>query len=316
MEIQRLGERKLIALIRSMYGYGWPDSDSSYIDFGSRRILVTTDSITASTHIPEGADPADAGYFFAAINLSDIAAMGGTPRYFMSSLILPPRLDTRYLMRMQTGIRKCLSRYGVRVIGGDLKKGAELAMTGIAIGEVRRHSMMSRMNVRRGDALCVTGELGGNAAGYYLWKNGSASGIRRLLRVEPRIAEGRFLSANGVRAAIDLSDGVYSAVSQIGFATGLGFEIDYSSLPVSDDARKASEECGVSMEQLCLNFGGEYELLFAVSESKLGSLKRKAASAGIRITRIGTVKGNRSFLVRDGRRSSISKRGYEHFITD
>ena len=316
MEIKDLGERKLIGIIRSVQGYRWPNSDCAYFDVGNRRILVTNDSITSKTHIPSGASPQDIGYFFAAVNLSDIAAMGGTPKYFMSSLVLPSNLDVNYLKGLQVGVKRCLKRYGARIIGGDLKKGTEIVLTGIAIGEVDRNKMMQRLSMRRGEALCVTGKLGGNAAGYYSWKSGAKAGAKQLLSVEPRIREGKFLSDNGVRAAMDLSDGVYSAIHQISAATGLGFTIGYDSLPVSEHARKASVKYGLSIENLCLNFGGEYELLFSVGARRFGALASKAKARGISITRIGTINGNGNYLVKEGKKISISKYGYEHFITD
>ncbi len=316
MEIGKLGERKIIRLIRSVYRYKWPDSDAAYIDFGKKRILITTDSITRHSHIPNCAMPEDVGYFFAAINLSDIAAMGGTPKYFMSSFILPDSLDSDYLVSLEAGIRRCLSRYHVKMIGGDLKEGRELSMTGIAIGEVDKLKMMQRLRVRDGDAICVTGSLGGNAAGYYLWKRGSKEGARKLLDVHPRINEGKFLSENGVRASIDLSDGVYSAISQLKDATGLGFEIYYDNVPVDKLARKLSLRYGTSLEQMCLNFGGDYELFFSIKESMLNALMRNAKRKRIRITRIGTVTGTDNFLVKGTKRERITKRGYEHFVKD
>jgi len=316
MEVQRLGERKLIKLIRSLHGYSWANSDSAYIDIGNKRMLITNDSITAKTHIPKGADPRDAGYFFAALNLSDIAAMGGTPKYFMSSMILPGSTDVRYLKDFELGVKKCLAKYHVKIIGGDLKKGAELAMTGIAIGEVKKSSMMQRLGIRAGQALCVTGELGDNAAGYYSWKNGAKNGAKRLLDIEPMIKEGLFLSGNGVKAAMDLSDGIYSAIRQLKDETGLGFDIYFGELPVSRAAKEAKRKYGISIEQLCLNFGGEYELIFTVNQSKFGALKAKAAKHGLKVTRIGKVTRGGNFIVKGGKRINISKYGYEHFITD
>ncbi len=311
-----LGERKLINLIRSMYSYRWPDSDSAYIDVGDRRILITNDSITRSTHLPSGASMREIGYFFAAINLSDIAAMGGTPKYFMCSLILPSNTDYKDLVALEAGMSKCLGKYGVRIIGGDLKKGKELAMTGIAIGEVKKSMMMQRLRMRKGEALCVTGMLGGNAAGYYLWKRGSRKGASKLIDVEPKIKEGIFLSRNGVRAAMDLSDGVYSSIHQLKEATGLGFEIYYDKLPAAPLAKSVNRKLGVGIEQLCLNFGGEYELLFSVSESRFKELREKAARRKIRISRIGKVTGGRNCLVKGKKRINIRKYGYEHFITN
>jgi thiamine-monophosphate kinase len=225
-------------------------------------------------------------------------------------------MDSAYLKRLELGMKKCLDRYGVKVIGGDLKKGRELVLTGIAIGEVDRPRMMQRMNMKKGEVLCVTGSLGGPAAGHYLWKNGRKGGQLAMLNVEPKIREGKFLAANGCRAAIDLSDGVYSAIRQISSATGLGFEIDYASLPINPLARKVNEKYGIDIEQLCLNFGGEYELMFTLSASKFEGVRKKAARLGIRISRIGTVTKSGSFIVKDGKRTRIKKYGYEHFITD
>ncbi len=316
MEIGKLGERKLIERIRAAYSYAWPNSDSAYVDVGKNRLLITNDSITQSTHIPSGANPMDVGYFFAAINLSDIAAMGGLPLYFMSSMILPPKLDSKYLIGLERGIRKCLNRYNVKMIGGDLKKGRELVLTGIAIGEVDKSRMMQRLNMKDSEALCVTGELGRNAAGYYEWKRGSKTGAAMLLDVDPKINEGRFLSDNGIKAAMDLSDGVYSAIHQLSSATGLGFEIFYDSIPVSQEASAVNMKQGIDIEQLCLNFGGDYQLMFSVKEAEFERLRRKALARRIRITRIGRIIGSKNVLIRDSKRINIRKYGYEHFITD
>ncbi len=313
MEIRRYGERGLIRLIRSVYDYSWEDSDAARIEIGNRYLLITNDSITKATHIPDSASPEAVGYFFAAINLSDIAACGGTPKYFMSSLILPKATDSRYLIGMEVGIRECLNRYNVKVIGGDFKEGKELAMTGIAIGEVDKALAMERKNFKAGDVLCVTGSLGSNAAGYYMWKNGKKEGAKALLGVEPRIKEGIFLSKNGVRAGIDLSDGVYSAISRISTIAGVGFEIHYDRLPISASASKVHARYGISTEQLCLNFGGEYELLFSISEPEFESLRRKAARNGIAINMIGKVTENGNVLIKDGAKRVIRYCGYEHF---
>jgi thiamine-monophosphate kinase len=316
MEAWKLGERRLIDVVRRAYDYAWAESDSAFFDLGRRRVLITNDSITQSTHIPNGAKPEDAGYFFAAINLSDIAAMGGRPLYFMSSIIIPAGFDTKYLIAFEKGVRRCLDSYGAKVIGGDLKKGREFALTGIAIGEVERSRMMCKLNMKEGEALCVTGELGRNAAGYYYLRMSPQKGAAMLLDVEPKIREGMFLSANGIRAATDLSDGVYSSVYQLNRSLGVGFEIDYASIPVSEEARVVNKRQGISIEQMCLNFGGDYQLMFSVDEKVLDGLKRKAAAKNIKITRIGTLKGRRNVLVSGSKRIYIRKRGYEHFISD
>ncbi len=313
MRLDRLGERAAIGRIRSVYGYGWPDSDCSFIPFGSKYMLITTDSIAEHTHVPKGARAENVGYFFAAVNLSDIAAMGGTPRYFMEALVLPRKTESRYLEGVQRGIKRCLDRYGVRLIGGDLKQGTEMVMTGIAIGDVDRERMMLRTKVRTGEMLCVTGMLGRNAAGYQMWKTGRSGGARILLDIEPHLKEGRFLSANGIAAAMDLSDGVYSAIEQINASTGKGFEIFHDSIPADPLAARVSQSMGIAIEDLCLNFGGEYCLMFTVPAPRAAKLISDAALRGISISVIGRVYGKRNVLVKDGKCRPISKRGYEHF---
>lgn len=308
-----IGERAAIGRIRAAYGYGWPDSDCSYVPMGSKYLLVTTDSLAERTHVPRDASAEDVGYFFAAANLSDIAAMGGIPKYFMEALVLPRSMDAGYLDGMQRGIRRCLDKYGVRLIGGDLKEGTEMVMTGIAIGEVGRKRMMLRTRVRPGEALCVTGRLGRNAAGYHMWMSGKPNGAHTLLGIEPRLQEGQFLSRNGIAAAMDLSDGVYSAIGQLNASTGHGFEISYDNIPVDPLAARVSESMGIDKEELCLNFGGEYELLFTAPQKKIRTLIRSAARRGLRISVIGRVSGSRNVLLRNGKRTGISKKGYEHF---
>ncbi len=311
-----MGERAAIKRIRGTYGYDWPDSDCSYIPMGSKYLLITTDSIAERTHIPKGAKPQDVGYFFAALNLSDIAAMGGRPKYFMSALVLPNKMDIGYLDGLQRGINRCLRKYNVKLIGGDLKKGTEAVLTGVAIGEAHRSRMMHRMNIGAGDAVCVTGTLGRNAAGYYMWKRGESEGASILLGIEPRIKEGMFISTNGARAAIDLSDGVNSAISQISAATGKHFEILWDAVPADPLALNLSKRLGINAQEMCLNFGGEYELLFTVPHDLAEKLASKARAKGMKVSVIGRVYGRRNVLVHKGRRIPITGKGYEHFISD
>jgi thiamine-monophosphate kinase len=308
-----LGERKIIRMIRRLYPYGWPDDDSYYFDVGRKRLLLTTDSIIEKVHFPRRSDPYLVGRFFAAVNLSDIAAMGGRPVYFMSSLMLPGSMRFGYLEKFERGMHSCLSKHGVKMTGGDIKQSKEIAMTGIVIGSSERR-LLKRSGSRRGDLLCVTGSLGKNAAGYYMWKRtGSADGIRLLLDVEPQVKAGIFISKIGASSAIDLSDGVYSAVKSLKEASGNGFEIDYSRLPLDKNAVAVNKRYGVAIEELALNFGGDYQLLFTIPKSaylKALPLIRKNA---LKISVIGRVAGGKNVLIKNGRTRPISRSGYEHF---
>lgn len=314
IDLAHLGERSAIARIRRMYKYGWPDEDCFYIPFGNKYLLIKTDAVNEYSHIPKDVNPEEIGYFFAAINMSDIASMGGIPKYFMAAMTFPKRTRVSYLEGIERGISKCLRKYGARMAGGDLKEGMEMNLAGVAVGEVERDRIMHRNGMKDGELLCVTGSLGKNASGYYLWKrNGSKSGAKALLDVEPRVREGRFISKAGATSAIDLSDGVYSAIHQLKKINGCGFDIDYSKLPINRSALMVNRSVGVPIEELCLNFGGEYELLFTMPEKSYEKALRLARKKGIKITSIGVVTKGENTLIKDGLRTRITERGYEHF---
>lgn len=309
-----LGERSIIAMIRGQYGYSWTDDDAAAIDQGSNYMLITTDSISEKSHMPKGAGYASIGYFFAALNISDIAAMGGVPKYFMTAFTLRKDMKAEDLVELEKGMNRCLEKYGVKLIGGDLKQGMEINLSGIAIGEVSKKKILRRNGVKKNDVLCVTGRLGKNAAAYYMWKKtGKRKWAELLIEIEPRIKEGRLIAEYGASSAIDLSDGVFSAISQLSKINKLGFKIDYSKVPVHSLAKKVSRELKLNTEELALGFGGEYELLFTVSKSKLAKLKLAAKRNGIQISDIGIVTGRKCILVKDGNAKEISSKGYEHF---
>lgn len=308
--LARLGEHAIIKKIRERYNYSWGDEDCSLIDQGDEYLLVTTDSISKGSHMPDGASMASIGYFFAAVNLSDIAAMGGTPRYFLSALSLPRSMKLQNLLEIQSGMKRCMDRYNVKLIGGDLKEGGELSMTGTVLGSVPKGRVLRRGGARYGDLLCVTGTLGKNGGAYHMWKRYRGKRWTELmLKIEPRIREGILISKSGASSATDLSDGVYSAVSKFNELTGHGFEIDYSKLPFDRVARLASDTLHIGLEEIALNTGGDYELLFTISKAKFRGLQRR----GVKITAIGRVAGKGCVLIKNGKRMGIKGRGYEHF---
>lgn len=309
-----LGERKLIAMVRRQYGYAWSDDDAAAIDSGKNYTLITTDAISKGSHIPDGAGLANVGYFFAALNLSDIAAMGGKPKYFMAAMTLPKRMPARDLAIIESGIRRCLEKYAVRLIGGDLKQGMELNLAGIAIGTVPKERILRRSGAKQGDLVCITGKLGKNGAAYYMWKsNKQKKWANLLINIEPRIKEGLLISEFKASCAIDLSDGLFSAVSQLNHISRQGFEIEYDKVPVHSIAKTASRKLGIGIEEIAFNFGGEYELLFTISKANFLRLERAAKRKGMKISVIGRVYGRSLVLIKNGKRIEIKKMGYEHF---
>ncbi len=309
-----LGERRLIDAIKGCYDYGWEDDDAASIPAGRAYTLITADSISRSSHMPKGVGWDKIGYFFAALNLSDIAAMGGNPKYFMSALTLPRSTRVAELRSLEKGIGRCLGRYGVKVIGGDLKEGAEMCMTGIAIGTVQKDRILRRSGAKEGDLACLTGKLGRNGAAYRMWKEtGNKRWGEMVLDMEPRVKEGMVISECRASCAIDLSDGLFAALWQLGKSSGKGFEIDYSRIPIDSLALKTSDRLGIRIDDMAFEFGGEYELLFTISPRRLHLLANAAVRAGFGFSVIGEVKGSAVVLRRDGKAETVRSRGYEHF---
>lgn len=312
MKLMDLGERRIIENLKKLYGT-IIDDDSFYYPDGKNYILITTDVITRKTHIPDNIKPEKAGYFFAALNLSDIAAMGGRPKYFLSSYSMNGNIDFDFFMEFNSGIKRCIEKYGTELVGGDTKEGDDFTATGIAVGKVGRNRIMLRKNFKPGQVIGVTNSLGKNGAGYYLWKNGVKGGVEKLLEIEPRIYEGIALSKYGTRAAMDLSDGVYSSIKQLKSITGTGFKIYFEKLPFHPLALEVSKELRIPLEELSLNFGGEYELLFSVEKEKWSYIKEKMEKNNFKIHEIGETWEGENVLIKEGKEVKIKEYGYEHF---
>ncbi len=312
MKLLDLGERSIIEKLEKLYGTVVED-DSFYFNDGKKFVLITTDVITKKTHIPDDVRPEKAGYFFASLNLSDIAAMGGNSLYFLSSFSVNPEFDFNYFMEFNKGIKKCLEKYDTRMVGGDTKEGDDFTAAGIALGNVSKKNIMLRKNFVPGQVLAVTNYLGKNGAGYYLWKNGIKEGAEKMLEIEPRILEGKIISKNGVKAAMDLSDGVFSSILQLKKLTGVGFKIYYDKLPFHPLALEVSEEFKISLEEIGLNFGGEYELLFSINKNLWPEFKEKMKKKEIIVNEIGETWNGENIMVKNGKEVKINYHGYEHF---
>ncbi len=312
MHLNDLGERKIIKSLMDLYGTVVED-DAFYFESAGEYILITTDSISKETHIPDNVNPEKAGYFFASLNLSDIAAMGGIPEFFMTSYSMKGDTDFDFFFDFNKGILDCLKKYNVSMVGGDTKEGPDFVATGIAIGRVEKDRIMKRKNVKNGDVVGVTNYLGKNAAGYYLWKNGFDEGADILIDIEPRINEARELSRLGVKSAMDLSDGIFSVVHQLKKQTGLGFKIYYEKLPKHPIALKVMDELKIPGEEIFLNFGGEYEIFFTVNRELWDTVEKGMKQKGYMVTQIGEVWEGDNLLIKNNEEVKIEKYGYEHF---
>ena len=258
-------------------------------------LLFTTDMLIEGTHFLRATHrPEDAGWKALARGLSDIAAMGGVPRYCLVSLALAKWAGGRWVDRFYDGLLELAAQAGAPLIGGDLAMTDRLMCDIVVCGAVPRGRALRRDGARPGDGIYVSGELGVSAFGLAT-RRGTA--WRRHKRPEPRLALGRFLRERiGATAAMDLSDGLSLDLYRLCAASGLAAEIEAP--PVFPGATLAQ----------ALNGGEDYELLFTVRP-------RTAVPAtfeGLPLTEIGRIRaGAAGHIELSGR--PLGPGGYDHF---
>ena len=319
MKLGEVGERAAIEVLKRIYDRGHPlglgiGDDCALVDWGEHYLLVTTDAVSQRTHLPPSATPFQIGWYVVAINLSDVAAMGGYPLGFVSALVLPRTVELNFLREIARGMEEATKTFGIAVLGGDTKEGNEIMLAGTAFGRVRKDQVLLRKGGRPGDAIVVTGDLGRSGWGARLLRAGTdvARATEFMLRPHARVEEGKLFAESGaVTSCMDISDGLGTTLAQMGSLGGVAFEVDWGKLPVYKETRAlpASEA-----QDLALYWGGDYELVATVRPEKVEELlalfheKRHALTACGRVLPTGP-----NVLVVDGRRDTLHPHGWEHF---
>jgi thiamine-monophosphate kinase len=261
-------------------------------------VLLTTDMVIEEVHFRASTNPPDAvGWRALARGLSDIAAMGGTPRFVLVSLALAAWTDRRWLDGFYRGLLRLARREKATLAGGDLGH-AERVYCDVVVGGVVPHgTALRRDGARNGDSIWISGELGGSARGL---ETGRGAAWRRHLYPEPRLALGRYLRSRlKATSAMDLSDGLSIDLHRLAKASGLAARLDRP-LPVAR---------GASIEQ-ALHGGEDYELLFTLAPG----VDPPARHQGLPLTRVGTMeKGKPGAVEFFGR--PLAPLGYDHLRT-
>ena len=256
--------------------------------------LYTTDMLIEGTHFLRAThNAADIGWKTVARGLSDIAAMGGTPRFCLLSLALGDWVDTRWVDGFYRGLLRLAESSGAALIGGDVARQPHVTCDIVVAGTVPRGKALRRDGARPGDAVYVSGTLGGSALGFAT-ERGKA--WARHKRPQPRLALGRFLRERlRATSAMDLSDGLSLDLRRLSLASGLHAEI--AAPPIFP---------GATLEQ-SLHGGEDYELLFTVAART--AVPREFQ--GLPLTRIGTMrKGSPGTILLDG--APLPALGYDH----
>src|SRR3989440_10197438 len=307
MNISALGEFELIArLTAGLISRADIGDDCAILDLGSDQLLLATcDSQVEGIHFTlRTSTPEQIGRKALAINLSDIAAMGGVPRYALVSLILPPQLPLAVLDSIYTGLRLEAEQYDTAIVGGNIAstgKSDQLTIDITLLGTVERGQAIRRDGARVGDILCVTGSLGDSAAGLHTLLHPDPSypqeaqeflrAIHRMPR--PRIEEGRVLSQLGsqvVTAMLDISDGLSGDLGHLCERSHVGARVDLAHLPLSPEFHIVKEGTCRDPFQWALHGGEDYELLFTVSPGNERRVIETVQSAtGTPVTVIGSI---------------------------
>ena len=271
----------------------------------TRYKLLTTDMSVEDIHFTvKKIKPEAVGYKALARNISDIAAMGGMPRYAVIALGLPAKCSVAFVDKIFKGIRQCASLFSVYIVGGDVSQSKKIIIAISVIGEVKKKNCVTRSGARIGDIVFVTGTLGG-------------SRVRKHCTFMPRVHEARFLTETGtITSMIDLSDGMVQDLNHILTMSGVGCVLNLENIPLSRDALTIAHHDRHKALTHALTDGEDFELLFTVSPRSAVTLQKKwQRRFSIPITPVGTIIKGKNIVYQKGtyRNVFIKKKGYTHF---
>lgn len=286
-------------------------------------IVLTTDAVAEGIHFRADDLPEDIAWKALAVNVSDLAAKAARPVGYLLSLAFPGTPDRQWLQRFTDGLRAAQERFGVVLMGGDTDRrpNAPLSVTVMAVGSVPAGRMVRRGTAEPGDLLYTTGTLGDSALGLHLLSDAGlaiASPDRtflqqRYLRPAPRIGMRNAL-LNHARATMDISDGLVKDLGRLCRASGVGAEVWADRLPLSEPARRLIA-LRTELGNLPLTGGDDYEILASIAPEHAAGFEAAAQSAGIPVTRIGSLQEGSGVRVldRDGQPLAIAHAGWDHF---
>ncbi|MBM4461968.1 MAG: thiamine-phosphate kinase [Chloroflexi bacterium] len=331
MKVSELGEFKLIDLLSEIVSRGvadpriliGPGDDAAAWRVGDATLLATTDTMVQGVHFTAESPWKEVGWKALASNLSDIAAMGGVPQYTLVSLCLPGDTEVDDVVQLCQGMMEVADRFQVAVIGGNISSAPVAVVTLTVIGQAQPEGILTRSGAAPGDLVAVTGYLGSSAAGLkmltdHLQFTPQTTAFLRKAHLQPwpRIAEGQLLAQQGVRAAIDISDGLMADLGHLCKASRVGAVVKADAIPIHPEVRAA-------FPQECLGFalaGGEdYELLFTASDEVIGRVKaameRSEHAADCPVTLIGEITraGGVSVVDKEGEPLVAGGKGWDHF---
>jgi len=334
VELREIGEFGLIARIRDRIGVLASQvykgiGDDAAVSFLSpgMDLISTVDLLVEDVHFNRSLTCArDLGRKSLAVNLSDLAAMGGTPRFALISLAVPAETSVEFIDEFLSGFLEMGGNHGVSLIGGDTSCSPDRLFISVTLlGEGKREKLVYRDGARPGDDLYVTGTLGDSLLGLHLARNSSKLPssqdeeflLRRHFNPTPRVQEGRILAERSLaRAMIDISDGLYSDLRHICEESHVGATVWAEQIPLSAAFRAKVPVPSDFQWQWALKGGEDYELLFSASPEKAGEILIQTRAWPCGVTWIGKIEPfSHGVVIRD-RQGAVDPailKGYDHF---
>ncbi|MBI5288163.1 MAG: thiamine-phosphate kinase [Chloroflexi bacterium] len=325
MDVRELGEFGLIARLASGLGaasdsrlvMGIGDDAAVWRTGAGAYAIATTDTMVAGVHfLPAKVAWRDVGWKALAVNVSDISAMGGTPTFALVTLCLPPETAVEDVDALYAGLRECAEAYGVTIAGGDIVSAPVLSVTVALMGEATVSEageplLLRRDAARMGDAIAVTGPLGGSAGGLRALVEGTSAQHADLvaahMRPRARVETGNVAVRSGVRCGMDISDGLVQDLGRVCEASGVGAEIRMDDVPLFAGLGEAFGDDAA--RKLALTGGEDYELLLIAPDDVL-------RASGLPLHYIGRITGDGEQRVRvlnaAGNEIAIGTPGWDH----
>lgn len=283
--------------------------------------LATADMLVEDVHFSlDSITPRQLGFKALAVNISDIAAMGGLPRHALISVALPKQTTISFVEQLYAGMAELAARFSVNIVGGDtVSSPGGIVINVTVLGETEPDRVIYRSGAQAGDLVVVSGTLGDSAGGLQILREqlkfaGAAPLLRAHLTPVPQVDLGRICSAHHVHALNDISDGLASEINEICAASHTGAVIYEDKLPVSRELAALAEQTGQKALHYALYGGEDYQLVFTAAPSLVQKIM--AVELPNILTVVGEITSRKSdvlFADKKGVRSPLTAKGYNHF---
>jgi thiamine-monophosphate kinase len=292
------------------------DDCFAYIISENRYGLISVDMSVEDVHFKkQWATPEQIGYKAMAGNISDISAMGGTPRFTFVSIGLPENISEEYVLSIYDGMLDALNKSGTILAGGDTVSSDKICISISIYGETD-NLPVGRKGASPGEFIYVTGNIGASKAGLSILLSGKKELIDKypFLIQKHLMPDIRSSATAGIMkefsptAMIDISDGLLSDLRHICVSGNTGFELNIDSLPVEEELKSFCLESDISYSDMALESGEEYELLFT-SEKDIEQVNFK----NIPVTKIGKIIDRNYYITQNGKKEPVQIKGYDHF---